>query len=51
MGFAPSQAQADITTISVTTHGACFALLAGDRLALPIVDYEHSPGRKACATL
>jgi sugar (pentulose or hexulose) kinase len=24
----------------VTTHGACFALLAGDRLALPLIDYE-----------
>ncbi len=30
-----------VTTISVTTHGACFALIAGDRLALPILDYEH----------
>ncbi|MEJ0096991.1 MAG: FGGY-family carbohydrate kinase [Bauldia sp.] len=31
---------AEIGTISVTTHGACFALLAGDTLALPIIDYE-----------
>ncbi len=31
----------EIATISVTTHGACFALTAGDRLTLPILDYEH----------
>lgn len=33
---------AAVDTISVTTHGACFALLAGDRLALPILDYEFA---------
>lgn len=31
----------DVATISVTTHGACFALLAGDDLALPVLDYEY----------
>jgi sugar (pentulose or hexulose) kinase len=41
-GLAAFAGRADITTISVTTHGACFALLAGDRLALPIVDYEYT---------
>lgn len=38
-GFA---AEAEIESISVTTHGACFALIAGDDLALPVLDYEHS---------
>lgn len=33
-----------IDALSFTTHGATFALLAGDRLALPILDYEfHGP--------
>ena len=39
-GLAAFAGQAEITAISVATHGACFALLAGDRLALPIIDYE-----------
>ena len=34
--------QAEIETISVTTHGACFVLIAGDGLALPVVDYEYA---------
>ena len=29
-----------IDALAFTTHGATFALLAGDRLALPILDYE-----------
>lgn len=28
--------------ISITTHGATAALLAGDQLAMPVLDYEHS---------
>ncbi|MBS1180122.1 MAG: lyx [Proteobacteria bacterium] len=33
-----------IDALSFTTHGATFALLAGDQLALPILDYEfHGP--------
>ncbi|MHA6691559.1 FGGY-family carbohydrate kinase [Devosia sp. A449] len=28
--------------ISITTHGATAALLAGDALALPVLDYEHN---------
>jgi sugar (pentulose or hexulose) kinase len=32
--------EADVAAISVATHGACFALLAGGDLALPIIDYE-----------
>ena len=34
-------AEGEIEAISVTTHGACFALMAGDELALPLLDYEH----------
>lgn len=30
-----------IDGISITTHGATAALLAGDELALPVLDYEH----------
>ena len=37
---ANSPAEAHISAISTTTHGACFALTAGDALALPILDYE-----------
>ncbi len=40
-GLRTFAAKADVATISVTTHGACFALLAGDKLALPVLDYEH----------
>ena len=40
-GLASFASRAEIATISVTTHGACFALVAGDGLALPILDYEH----------
>lgn len=33
-----------IDAISFTTHGATFAVMAGDELALPILDYEfHGP--------
>jgi sugar (pentulose or hexulose) kinase len=30
-----------IDAISVTTHGASLALMAGDQLALPVLDYEY----------
>lgn len=30
-----------IDGISITTHGATAALMAGDALALPVLDYEH----------
>ena len=40
-GLADFARESEIATISVTTHGACFALTAGDGLALPILDYEH----------
>ncbi|MGH1414562.1 MAG: FGGY-family carbohydrate kinase [Pelagimonas sp.] len=36
------QAQHGVEAISITTHGACAALLAADgSLAAPILDYEH----------
>jgi sugar (pentulose or hexulose) kinase len=41
-GLAAFAKDAEITAISVTTHGACFVLLAGDRLALPVLDYEFT---------
>ncbi len=36
----------DVDAISVTTHGAGFALIAGDDLALPILDYEFDGPEK-----
>ena len=41
-GLSAFAKDAEITTISVTTHGACFVLLAGDELALPVLDYEFT---------
>ncbi|HZP20364.1 MAG TPA: FGGY family carbohydrate kinase [Bauldia sp.] len=40
-GLSAFRAGAEIVAISTTTHGAAFALLAGDELALPVLDYEH----------
>lgn len=40
-GLAAFAGTAEVEAISVTTHGACFALLSGDELALPVVDYEY----------
>jgi sugar (pentulose or hexulose) kinase len=34
--------RAHVEVISTTTHGACVAVTAGDRLALPIIDYEFA---------
>ena len=31
----------DVDALSITTHGATGALLAGEGLALPVLDYEH----------
>ena len=31
----------DVDALSITAHGATGALLAGDGLALPVLDYEH----------
>jgi len=40
-GLAEFAQHADIEAIAVTTHGAALALLSGDRLVLPVLDYEH----------
>lgn len=41
-------AEHGIDGISITTHGATAALLAGEELALPVLDYEHgAPGEVA----
>ena len=41
-GLAQFQASHGVDGISVTTHGACAALLAADgSLAAPVLDYEH----------
>lgn len=36
------QAEHGVDGISITTHGATAALLTGDRLALPVLDYEFA---------
>ncbi|WDQ97847.1 FGGY-family carbohydrate kinase [Devosia sp. J2-20] len=36
------QTEHGVDGISITTHGATAALLAGDALALPVLDYEHA---------
>ncbi|UYN99731.1 MAG: FGGY-family carbohydrate kinase [Devosia sp.] len=40
--LAALQAENGVDGISITTHGACAALVAGDGLALPVLDYEWS---------
>ncbi|SEP76071.1 Sugar (pentulose or hexulose) kinase [Devosia sp. YR412] len=35
--------------ISITTHGATAALMAGDALALPVLDYEHNGPEQTAA--
>ena len=39
--LASIHAEHGIEGISITTHGATAALLAGERLAMPVLDYEH----------
>ena len=41
-GLAGFAGRARIEVISTTTHGACVAVTSGDRLALPIIDYEFA---------
>lgn len=36
------QAEHSMDSISITTHGATVALLGGDSLALPVLDYKFS---------
>lgn len=35
-----ANAEVAVDAISITTHGAAFALIAGEELALPLLDYE-----------
>jgi sugar (pentulose or hexulose) kinase len=39
-GLAQFEAEHGVGAISITTHGATAALIAGDGLALPVLDYE-----------
>jgi sugar (pentulose or hexulose) kinase len=48
-GLAELGRSAPISRIAVATHGAAAALLAGDRLALPVLDYEHDGPEEARA--
>jgi len=48
-GLAALAGEAEIVAIATTTHGCAFALLAGDDLALPVLDYED-PGPDSLST-
>jgi sugar (pentulose or hexulose) kinase len=43
------QAEHGVDGISITTHGATAALLAGDGLAMPVLDYEHNGPEETAA--
>ena len=43
------QAERGVDGISITTHGATAALMAGDELALPVLDYEHNGPEETAA--
>lgn len=43
------EAEHGIDGISITTHGATAALMAGEALALPVLDYEHDGVEKTAA--
>jgi sugar (pentulose or hexulose) kinase len=43
------QAEHGIDGISITTHGATAALMAGDRLAMPVLDYEFEGPEETAA--
>lgn len=47
-GLRAFEAEYGVGAISITTHGATAALVAGDELALPVLDYE-SPLPETCA--
>ncbi len=48
-GLAAFHAEHGVDGISITTHGATAALIAGDELVLPVLDYEHD-GPETSAT-
>ena len=41
-GLRDIHAEHGVEGISITTHGATAALMAGGRLAMPVLDYEHA---------
>ncbi|HTO28145.1 MAG TPA: carbohydrate kinase, partial [Devosia sp.] len=43
------RAEHGVDGISITTHGATAALMAGERLALPVLDYEHGGPEETAA--
>ncbi|WP_108395794.1 FGGY-family carbohydrate kinase [Devosia submarina] len=43
------QAENGVDGISITTHGATAALMAGDRLAMPVLDYEFEGPEETAA--
>lgn len=47
-GLKDMHAKHRVDAISITTHGATAVLMAGNELALPILDYEHD-GPTTCA--
>ncbi len=47
--LAELQAEHGIGGISITTHGATAALMAGDRLAMPVLDYEFEGPEETAA--
>ncbi|QQR35609.1 FGGY-family carbohydrate kinase [Devosia oryziradicis] len=42
-------AEHGVDGISITTHGATAALMAGDQLAMPVLDYEHGGPEETAA--
>jgi sugar (pentulose or hexulose) kinase len=42
-------AEHGVDGISITTHGATAALMAGEQLALPVLDYEHNGPEETAA--
>lgn len=47
--LAALQAEHGVDGISITTHGATAALMAGEQLALPVLDYEHGGPEETAA--
>lgn len=43
------QAEHGVDGISITTHGATAALMAGEALAMPVLDYEHDGPESSAA--
>ncbi|MCD7059747.1 FGGY-family carbohydrate kinase [Pelagibacterium xiamenense] len=48
-GLKTLHARHGIDAIAITTHGATAALLSGDTLAMPVLDYEHAGPEETAA--